>query len=216
MIKRLFIIVILTFSMFSITTAQIWYSNISKKEYARYASGQMFYPAKVLYHNDSIVEGFVARINKSDLIRFKKRMEDDNVIVISSREIKAFMYGIKISGYPQYVFKDISKKKKRPKIRPLEIISKGDIMIYTYKWVELPDMPNMPTSNASSSMNMIFYLEKDGKLYLMDNFRKDIRKLISDKKIPYADYTDNYRSKYRDSIKYDEFINLINLYNLIE
>lgn len=217
-ILAILIAFILLFGIALSCSAQIYYSDISKKEYNKIVSGQMFYPAKVLYNNDSVAEGFVARFNNSDLIRFRKSMDDDNIKTLSPRHIKAFMYGNPEWDYPQYVFKniDMTKKKKRPKIRALEVVSKGDIMIYIHKWVEEPDMPMLPFSKAYCSVNTLFYLEKDGVMYEINDWNQHMEDLIEDKEEVFMEYKKNYRKEYRDTSDFKNFVNLINFYNETE
>jgi len=207
------IVLILLFGIAIGACGQIFYGDITKEEYKEYVDGQAFYPAKILYIDNSIEEGYVSRINDSELIRFKKNIDDD-VRIISPRHIKSFMYGVKDWGYPQYVYKNLeSKANRRLKIRPVEIVSKGEINVYTYKWVELPDTPWLPYSQAYHTMNVLFYLEKNNKMYPMYIWSRNIKELIKDKETVFKEYKENYLNLYKKTDEYAHFIKLINLYN---
>lgn len=195
-------------------SSQIYYGDITKERYKKIVSGNSFYPAKILYHDNSIEEGFVARFPDSNVIRFKKTMETDvRTQTLTERHVKSFIYGLKEYSYPQFVYIDINIRKKKVKIRPVEVVIRGDIIVYMYTWVDVPDAPMISFSKEHYSLNIQFYLEKDNNLYRMNDFKANIIPLIKDKEEVFMNYK---KQKIRNSDNYKPFIEIIKLYNMYE
>lgn len=195
-------------TIFNYVNAQIYYSEISEERYYKIASGTHFHPAKILFHDGEIQEGFVARFSDSSTIRFRKTMDKDaNVKTYNEKDIKSFIYGLEKYNYPQFVYKNIGRKKEN-KIRPLKIISRGTINIYGYGWAEPPNFLVNPHIR-SHTLNMVYYLEKDGDMYGMWHFKRDIVPLIKDNEEVFIEYK---KIKHREA-KPDDYINIVNLYN---
>ena len=63
-----------------------------------------------------------------------------------------------------------------------------DINVYMYTWVEPPDPPFVAFGKGSHTLNLQFYLEKNGELFIVNNFRKDLIPLIKDKVVVFIEY----------------------------
>jgi hypothetical protein len=214
LVIKIFVLVILAILLLGFlnkTEAQIFYSEISKERYNKITSGNSYQKAKVLYHDGTIEEGFVARIPDSSIIRFRESMEKGTPTkTLTERHVASFMYGLPKFEYPQFVYKDIDIRERKTKIRPVEIVSKGKIMIYKYTWVEFQGGPLTLSSTYTYNLNV--FLEKDGIMYRMDNFKDDVVPLIKDKKEVFMEYK---KIKHRKA-DYGEYINIVNLYNETE
>ena len=191
---------------------QVYYSEIPKERFIKIVSGDSFHPAKVLFHDGTQIEGFVARFPDSSIIRFRETMENDcPTKTLTERHVASFMYGLPKYEYPQFVYRDIDLRDKKTKIRPVKIVTKGIITVYVYTWVEYPDAPIDPFANGYT-YNSLFYLEKYGALYDMKDFKKDILPLIKDKKEVFVDYK---KIKHRKR-EFSDYINLVIKYNETE
>ena len=201
--------------LFSTTksSGQIYYGDLTKEEYNKILSGNSFYPAKVLLHDGTTHEGFVARFPESNVIRFKETMDADRVYSLTERHVKAFKYGLEEYNYPTFVFINLDTRRNKTEIRAVEMVSNGDITIYQYTWIELPDVPWLPFSGSNYTLNLQFYLKKDDELYRIDDFRKEIVTLIKDKEEVFIEYK---RQKIKKTNDYKPFIRIIKLYNETE
>lgn len=198
----------------NISKAQVFYYDISEDYYKKIITGQNYYPSKILLVDSTVHEGYVARLNDSNIIRFKESMDNDaKVYTLTEKHVISFIYGKSEWKYPKFVYKKIKINSNREKIRYLQVILRGDISIYLYRWVDIPDATVILYGDYHYTINTLFFLEKDGVLYEAHDFSRLIVPLIKDKEEVFNIYKKNRRKKYKKIDDYKPYIELIDLYN---
>lgn len=216
-ILAILIALILLFGIAIASNAQIKVTEISEKHYTNITSGNLFYEGRVQLIDGIWYNGWIARFPDSNTIKFRPQEDSLQVLILKGKYINAFAYQLKDS-IPYFVFKDIPVKYKKSQKIAVELLTGGEINLYVYKSVRKVEYYNsFLQKKYEYQMWYDFYLEKDNKLYVVDDLKNDLGKLIKDKEEVYVEYKDMWSRKNRKNRNdYIKFINGVNLYNETE
>lgn len=215
--KKLFIKVIFiigfAFLLLSNAKSQIYYSELTEENYYKILSGNWFFPATIELTDNSTHECFIARYPDSDRIRVKPIEDTTRIVVMTHKYVKSFTYNI-CGINARHVYVDIDYRKNKTKMRPVEVLDTGRINIYVYRWVETPEISHIPFSKKTYfQLYEQFYLEKDGNIFPMDDFGKDIREFIDDNDEIYIPFK---KEKIYKNDAYEPYLLVIKLYNIYD
>jgi len=191
--------------------AQKFYSEISEKQYNRIVSGDLFYEGQVQLTDGNWYKGWIARFPDSNKLRFRSEEDSMQIHLLTNKYVKSFAYDLN-DTFPIFVFKEIPITKRRSETKAIELLVAGDINLYIYKTVEKITYTNTWLQKKTEYQMLVeFYLEKDGELYYMEDFERDLSYLIRDKE----EFYDSYRKtrKNRRDRDYRDYINVVIAYN---
>lgn len=190
-----------------------YYSPISEKQYNKIAMGDMFYEGQIQLTDGTWHKGWLARFPDSNQLRFRSLDDSTHVFTLTSKYVKSFTYNIK-DTIPFFVFKEVPLKKRRPELIAIEIIIKGELTLYIHKTVRKIGYWNHFFQNKYEfQMLMDFYVEKNGELYKMEDFERDLAYLIKDKEDVFDFYKKTKKLRRKNDYHYKSYINTITHYN---
>ena len=212
--KKIIILLVLFVMTIATSNAQTFYSEISEKQYNKIVSGDLFYPGQVQLTDGNWYKGWIARFPDSNRIRFRPIEDSVQVFLLTNQYVKSFTYNINDS-IPQFIFREIPISKRRSKVEAIELLIHGELNLYIHKSVEEVTYTNALLKMKSEfQMLMDFYVEKDGILYYMEDFERNLSYLIRDKEEVFNHYRETKKQRKGDI--YNPYIDIIIEYNEAE
>lgn len=213
-ILEIILAILLVFLVLSSTKAQMYFSDITEKQYNKIMSGNAFYEGQVQLTDGSWHKGWIARFPNSNRLRFRSVEDSMHVHLLTDKYVNSFCYTLE-DTFPRFVFKEMPFLNKKTDKIAIEAITLGDINMYVYRTVQKTKFYNhFFQKKEEHLMTTEFFLEKDGKLYDVNNLEREVGLLIKDKKEVFDFYKKT--KKIRDSDDYRAYINTIIYYNETE